>query len=161
MIKQFTQEIDKLLGKDMNDPHLQALLDDLQAIGPLETNPDSGGVYVERPALGFCLLLKDPSRILNPLYSDRQSDGPILTTCFYYSEGHAGYSQFSGELPAGVLFTDGRAEVAAKLGEPSWKREKNGRIVAEKWLTNGRSIHLTYSKNQGILILAFGIPQDF
>jgi len=85
---------------------LDAVLKDIGAPEKLEIDPDDGSAYVSRHKLGFTLLLKDPSRVKNPEYSSLPKDLPILTTCFYYSEGHEGYTQFSGDLPKGLLLTD-------------------------------------------------------
>jgi hypothetical protein len=162
MDENFTREIKKLLGNTVKTPAVNALLKNLGVTENLKINPDSGGVHVEKPELGFSLWLQDPPSILNPAYSSLPKGTPVLADCFFYSEGQDGYKQFAGELPGGILFTDGRPEVVAKLGEPIWKREKNGRLIAEKWVIDGQTIHITYKKDQpGVKVLNLGIVQNF
>jgi hypothetical protein len=162
MIETFTREMKNLLGNTVKAPAIAALLKNLGVTETLKINPDSGGVHVEKQDMGFSLWLQDPPTILNPAYSSLPKGTPVLADCFYYSEGQDGYKQFEGELPGGLSFRDGRAQIIAKLGEPVWKREKDGRLIAEKWVVDGQSIHVTYKKDQpGIKILSFGIVQNF
>lgn len=162
MIENFTQRIKQLLGKSIRTSAAEDLLKDLGVTEVPQINPDSGTAHVERPELGVSLVLVEPPNIMNPVYSKLPKDVPILTTCFYYSQGHDGYTQFPGSLPGGIQFSNTREEIVAKLGEPIWKREKNGRKVAEKWEVEGQSIHVTYKRNQsGILVLSFGIVENF
>jgi hypothetical protein len=42
-----------------------------------------------------------------------------LDTIFLYSEGHEGFKQYKGTIPAGVNFSDNRATANKKLGLPS------------------------------------------
>ena len=155
-------EMKNLLGNTVKAPALAALLENLGVTETPTINPDSGGIHVEKKDLGFSLWLQDPPTILNRAYSSLPKGTPVLADCFYYSEGQDGYKQFAGELPGGLSFSDGHAQIVARLGEPVWKREKNGRPIAAKWNVDGQSIHITYKKDQpGIKTLAFGIVQNF
>ncbi len=162
MIENFAQRIKLLLGESLKSRAVAGLLKELDVTEPPKTNPDTPTAYVSRKNLGFSLLFKEPAKITNPAYSSLPGDVPILTGCFFYSDGHDGYTQFSGSLPGGLQFADTLEQLVGKLGEPLGKREKNCRTVAEKWEIDGRSFHVTYkAKPASILVLSFSIPQNF
>jgi hypothetical protein len=162
MIDNFTETVDKLLGKPVDSPEVKVFLVNLDATENLEIDPDDGTAYISREELGFSLLFKEAGWIKNPSYASLPKNTLVFVSCFYYAEGHEGYRQFSGELPRGLSFSDSRDDVHKKLGPPSWQRERNGRVISEKWVFGDRSLHVTYSRNTGkIAVIVFGIPQEF
>jgi hypothetical protein len=160
MLENLTEVAERLLGKRADTLELKTTLSDLGA-NELQIDPDDGSAYVKCPQYGFSLLFRDPARIKNPVYSSLPRDVPIFMNCFYYSEGHEGYKQFPGPLPRGLAFSDARSAVEQKLGPPSWQRKKEGRIVADRWDSDSRSLHVTYKKTTDtILIISYGLFQN-
>jgi hypothetical protein len=154
----FTETVDSLLAKSVNTTEVKSLLASLGESAPLKINSDVGGAYVSRQQLGVSLFFQDPPRASNPTYHSLPKGILILYYCFFYSEGHEGYKQFTGKLPRGLSFSDSRDQIIQKLGQPNWKREKQGRTISEGWDNDNRSLHVTYFKDRdGIKILGYGV----
>jgi hypothetical protein len=156
MIEAFTDTVDSLMAKSVNTPEIKTFLADLGETKPLTIDPDFGGADVSRPLLGFSLFFRDPARTKSPVCASLPRGILVLAGCFFYSEGHEGYKQFSGKLPRGLSFSDSRDRIIQALGQPNWKREKEGRTISERWDYDKRSLHITYPKDRdGIKIISF------
>jgi len=149
------------IGKVQTDPSLLVWLasESINLREELKLENGEFTAYVERPNAGFCLVFRDEAMFLGK-GSQGIGEGPLyFSGTFFYSEGKDGYSQFEGPLPGAIQFDDTRSSVINKLGPPIWQRERgDGSIAAEKWSINGLSLHVTYRKAGGVVLVSVSRP---
>ena len=85
---------------DQRGPHIQVVA----GAGEPELFRYNGGFYASWKERGVSLMF------------DTRAD--TLHRVFLFPGGRDGYSRYPGELPAGLRFSDSRADVEAKLGPP-------------------------------------------
>jgi len=154
-----------LLGRPVTDGELEEYMSS-QAIdvsNELVLKSGDFNAYIERPKLGFSLIFTDESMFLGK--EDQPiGKGPLFFVgVFFYSEGKDGYSQYSGDLPGDIKFSDHRGDVVAKMGEPSWQRKRraDGSIAADRWDFSDYRVHVTYSKaNYCPTIISMDVPNQ-
>jgi hypothetical protein len=67
-----------------------------------------------------------------------------VANVFLYSEGHDGYRQYAGEMPAKLAFGDTPAEVRKKLGDPEGVVEGEGAVNAH-WQYPSKGLWVNFS----------------
>jgi len=160
----FTQALAPLFGRRIDTSEVNSFLLSIGVNEQIQIASDDDSTYVTRPAQGFSLLFKDPTATKNPTYAKMPTDAPVLTRCFFYSEGHEGYRQFAGELPGHLSFQDTHEKIHEKLGQPLQQRthHKSGRLLSERWEIENLAIFITYAKDRdGMVNLSFGIIEHF
>jgi len=106
-----------VLGKDWGDPLIEALVRSLSCSGTLKHIEQLG--FYECREQGVSLAFKDKI-YLSTGGKKYARDGPVsLIGAHLYSPGYEGYRGFSGILPKGLSFDDGREAVRQKMGAPS------------------------------------------
>lgn len=148
------QETIELFGARLGDEKLEALLQRMGATKRPTLPRGEYNAYLEMREEGLALLFQDEAYregSKKPIGS-----GPlVLAGAFFYAESHEGYRRFEGELPEGLTFSDARAVVHTKLGEPEWQRLKNGVVRRERWIRPEHRILVDYAQNAGSLLLVY------
>jgi hypothetical protein len=150
-----------LLAKPIDLPDVRAAFNDLGIdVSEAVLDDDDFRTYIERKALGVCLIFSDEAMFLAK--GDQAiGTGPLYFSGFFlYSEGKDGYAQFSGPLPYNLKFSDTSTEAKAKLGQPEWNRISSKNFVkAERWdVSIDRQLHLTYNDGGTIELLTYFVP---
>lgn len=117
----------------------------------LALGDDQYRAYIERSSEGFCLVFTDEA-VFQGKGDQAIGVGELFYTwIFFHAEGKDGYSEYKGELPGGISFSDTREDVLKKMGTPSWQRmSKDGqRIITDRWELPNYRLHVTYSKKTG------------
>lgn len=111
------ESLTSALGRDWNDPSVQALVRSLPGSHELERLEQLA--FLECLEKGISLAFKD-ALYLSSGGKEYTKDGPVaLIALHLHSAGYEGYLPFSERLPGGLSFEDGRAEVHEKMGAPS------------------------------------------
>lgn len=101
--------------------------------------------YLELPLLGISMVLPD---------------GETISAVHLHASGHEGYSEFQGELPAGIVFAMSREEARDRLGNPAQCGD-GGRVLLlgprpawDAFIVDGQRLHLEYSEdNQSVRLI--------
>jgi hypothetical protein len=129
-------QIQSLIGKKLRDVRgmdmfRSVVMPDIEKIG------DEG--YLEIPLLGISMVLPD---------------GEITSAVHLHSFGHDGYSEFQGEIPAGIVFAMSRDEVRSRLGNPV-ECGDGGRVLLlgprpawDAYVVDGQRLHLEYAEDK-------------
>lgn len=160
----FAGTLEQLFGKSPDDLEMKRFLLQLGEPQQIQLPLGEDSAYVTRKDLGFSLLFKDRSLVRNDAFAGLSPGVPVLTTCFFYADGHEGYKGFAQGLPRGLSFSLGRAEIHKLLGAPTRQQvgTKSGRVMNERWDWGDRMLHITYAKEQDRMnVVAFGIFQRF
>jgi hypothetical protein len=113
--------------------------------------------YLEFEKKGVALLFQDEAMLKD---EDKPvGTGPLIFAgAFFYSEGHEDYSQYQGELPEGLEFSDSRDTVVEKLGPSDWQDDDDGDIYRERWDRPDYKLLLDYAAGgASILVVYCGI----
>ncbi len=115
--------------------------------------------YTQIQKNGIAFLFEDEAYYKELKYQDI-GDGPLLLTAiFLYGSDDDEYSAFTGGLPKGLFFSDGREEACNKLGQSAdWDED----ILSEYWDIQGFRYFVNYSDDlRSIRNIQIGlIPQD-
>lgn len=128
--------IQSLLGRDLSEISSFPLFQDVE-IPELEMIGDEG--YVEFQSLGFAMVV---------------SEERVISAIHLYSEGHEGYLQFAGTVPAGASFSMSRGEVRSLLGKPVESGDGGAvmlpglRPAWDAFHVDGQRLHFEYSENK-------------
>lgn len=147
-----SRSIISLLGSRSGDPRVEALFEQLEVADRPTLAPGEFDAYVEAMRKGVSLVFEDEAYL-------KDEDTPlgrsplVLVGAFFYSEGHEGFSEFEGDLPGGVTFSDSRDEVLGKLGQPEWKKEKKGVVIRERWPLDEHKLLVEYAPESGSVSL--------
>lgn len=160
-------DVEKLLGyfgHSVNDDKLSRVLLEynIDLIDEFKSATETGRAYLSRQQTGFSLVFTDEALFLNKGEQPFGKGTCYFTGIFLYSEGKDGFSQYCGELPNKLKFSDTRDTFLEKLGSPSWQRKSpkdNTRIVADRWDLPEYRVYVTYYKENNLpQIISFGIP---
>lgn len=147
----------ELLGRNVASPEAKAELARYPALRHEieELGPDEGELTAR-----YLVSEGDGLRI-------KVSEEGEIVTIFLMSEGKEGFSQFSGELPAGLTFASTAADTLKALGAPGHSRPP-GRVgsfehgALLRFDRPGYSVHFLFRKQQGIdlvtAIVASAVP---
>lgn len=116
--------------------------------------------YVERPASGFSFIFTDEAMFLGKADQAIGTGRLFFTGVFLYAEGVDGYSQYSHELPEGLDFSDRPSSLRRRLGEPECSRWIDGAVRADRWLLEGRKLHVSYSDKGQIRVVSYFAPNS-
>jgi hypothetical protein len=124
-----------LFGRTPEDAELAAVLGPLGELPFQGLASDEFSRYVTKKADGFCFLFEDAETVRHPVAQGKARKTPVFTGCFFYPDGVDEYSQFTGSLPEGILWTDTAATLLSKLGTPKNEilNKKTGRVKAHRW----------------------------
>lgn len=108
--------------------------------------------YVELPLIGISMVLPD---------------GETISAVHLHASGHEGYSEFQGELPAGIVFAMSREEARSRLGNPAQCGD-GGRVLLlglrpawDAFIVDGQRLHLEYTEdNQSIRLVTISAVTD-
>jgi hypothetical protein len=90
---------------------------------------------------------------------DPKSSKLGLVSAHFLSDAETGNSNFSGELPRKLSFTDTQAEVHQKLGKPTLSIPP---LRRETWKTNAEALSVKYSKDSGqVTFVSVDAPEYF
>jgi hypothetical protein len=135
-------QIQSLVGQTMNAVRgmgifLNGVIPDAEKIGDES--------YVELPLIGISMVLPD---------------GEMISAVHLHASGHEGYSEFQGELPAGIVFAMSREEARDRFGNPAQCGD-GGRVLLlglrpswDAFIVDGQRLHLEYAEdNQSVRLV--------
>lgn len=101
--------------------------------------------YLQLPLLGISMVLPD---------------GETISAVHLHASGHEGYSEFQGELPAGIVFAMSREEARDRLGNPAQCGDGGPVLLLgprpawDAFIVDGQRLHLEYSEdNQSVRLI--------
>ncbi len=148
----------KLLGVTSENALMQDLLSNMGVYGDVKLDEGDPSKNIDSKENGLGLVLRDKHFFLG--VGDAVIGGDIcLVGFFMYSKRHEGFSEYMGEMPVGLLFSDNEAEVLSKLGQPELTQQfEDGTIRKARWALEGGSVWLFVTfkkKRKGILIVSY------
>lgn len=134
--------IQSLVGQNINDVHDMGIFRNVAMLDVEKIGDES---YLQLPLLGISVVLPDRETI---------------SVVHLHASGHEGYSEFQGELPAGIVFAISREEARARLGNPAQCGD-GGRVPLlgprpawDAYIVDGQRLHLEYAgDNQSIRLV--------
>lgn len=159
------KKIISFLGRDYNDYELVEYLEENNIFLNSELLLIEGtfNSYVERHEDGYCLIFTTEARFLSKEDWYIGRGRMFLIGIFLYSEGRENYSEYKGEIPFGVHFSQERDNILKKMGEPNWQRlsldEKQ--VKADRWHIDFYRMHITYSRETQkpvVISISISIP---
>ena len=107
---------------------------------------DEYSIYVPRKDLGFCLQFQDAEMVKHPSAEGKAPRTPIFTGCFFYPGGIEEYETFTGDLPAGITWTDTSTSLLNKLGAPKNEimNKVKGTLKAHRWVSGALLLTASY-----------------
>jgi hypothetical protein len=135
-------QIKSLLGKKLSDIRGMEIFRNILMPDVEEIGDES---YLELPLLGISMVLPD---------------GETISAVHLHAFGHEGYSEFQGELPAGIVFAMSREAARDRLGNPAQCGD-GGRVLLlgprpawDAFIVDGQRLHLEYSEdNQSVRLI--------
>ncbi|MBK7827164.1 hypothetical protein [Nannocystis sp.] len=130
----------KLLGRRYDAPEVKSLREELMT----ESWPSAIAADTQRIALSAKASGVDLTFL-------RSNDGFLLHQLNFWSSEFSkhGYSQFSGELPKGMMFGQKYEGIVRSLGEPKRSRAVSGTVRGCTWILDGLRILAQYSAADG------------
>lgn len=134
--------VQSLLGKS---PHDVRSMDIFRSVVMPAVEKIGDESYLELPSIGISMVLPD---------------GETISAVHLHASGHEGYSEFQGELPAGIVFAMSREEARDRLGNPAQCGD-GGRVLLlgprpawDAFIVDGQRLHLEYTEdNQSISLV--------
>lgn len=147
-----SRSIISLLGSRAGEPGVEALFRQLGVKERPKLAKGEFDAHVEAMTKGVSLIFEDEAYLKD---EDRPiGQGPlVLVGAFFYSEGHEGFTEFQGELPGNITFSDSGEDVLAKLGEPEWKEESKGMVIREGRPLGEHALVVEYARATGMVSL--------
>ena len=148
------QQLVALFGCPAGDPRLEVVLTRLGVTDTPKLPRGEFTAYLEIQKEGISLVFRDEASLKDedkPL-----GRGPLVFVgVHFYSAGHDGYAEFTGDLPHGLALADSREDLIRKLGESEWKRERDGRVRNERWIFPDYRLAATYSRDGSSLLTVY------
>lgn len=127
------------LGRSTDDKALQALLRELGLMTAPELEDGFG--HAPAKAHGLDLFFKEAHYHAKGLETERLSPGArVFSDVSFSAKG------FLGELPHALKFTESRAEVRKRLGEPNWSSPLG--VPNDRWELDDRYLTLDFSRDE-------------
>lgn len=134
--------IQSLVGQNINDVHGMGIFRNVAMLDVEKIGDES---YLQLPLLGISMVLPD---------------GETISAVHLHASGHEGYSEFQGELPAGIVFAMSREEARARLGNPAQCGDGGPVLLLgprpawDAFIVDGQRLHLEYAEdNQSVRLI--------
>lgn len=132
-----------LLGLPTHAPAVQDVLNQLGVLELPELHDGDAKAYVESHKDGLYVVLTDEA-FFRKTEGASIGSGPLLVTNITaYCRALGEYEPFDGELPFGILASDGPDAVRSKMGEPGLFNE---RAKVERWTRDDIWIFVKYDR---------------
>ena len=143
------------IGKQADTEEVKALLKNCDIEGRVAIKRNETDAYENNDGAGVSLLFESERYISSKHGVELPSDAPVLTAIFLYGPGDDEFSEYKGDLPGGVLFTDSRELVTQKLGvSTKFNPDRN----SEFWdLDSNVRLFVRYAEKKSIERVQFGI----
>jgi len=137
------------LGKTDDTAEIKDLLTRLGVKKHPKVKRGDTDVYVDLPKKGIGLVFELPEDGKSSLLT-------LADVQFYAGLPMQDFSKFEGQLPEGILFSDSRDAVRAKLGPPDTAVEDT---KIDIWERKGHSLVVEYRRDlSGIALLHLSVP---
>lgn len=128
----FSQEVENLIGLEINSKVFQDYLNKLETEPNIYKFPDNFYYIFKSKGIDFSI-----------------NNSDIIIAVFLFSESSDGHRQFQGKIPYNIEFTDNRKMVETKLGPPDVNGGGGVLEYYSIWKNNKIKISVTYkSKDQ-------------
>lgn len=138
-----SNELKTLMGQDHKSPAVRSWLTSADADGPRLKKGDTKA-YVDLPASGMYLVFTDAA-FFNRQRAAVGASPLLLTNVTFASGADPKYTPYSGELPFSLSFTDTRAGVRERLGEPGLV---STRRPLDRWTIDSLWLYVEYAADE-------------
>ncbi|MGV2293323.1 hypothetical protein AAHK20_31765 [Trinickia sp. YCB016] len=111
-----TEDFTNVIGQQADSEAAKSLLLSLGIERRIIIKCDDTDTYMNNEDAGVSLLFESERYVSSKYGVDLPSDAPVLTAIFLYGHGDDQFSEYQGELPGGLRFSDSRDEATQKLG---------------------------------------------
>jgi hypothetical protein len=151
-----TEDFTDAVGKQGDSDAVKNLLDSLGMERRVTIKQGVTDVYLNNMEAGVSLLFESERYLSSEYKVNFPSDAPVLTAIFLYGSSNEEFSEYQGELPMGLMFSDSRDVTVQKLGPSA---EFNPDMNSECWDMPGNiRFFVDYADaGESIEIAQFGI----
>ncbi|WP_114812937.1 hypothetical protein [Paraburkholderia kururiensis] len=111
-----TQDFTDAIGRQADSDAVKNLLHKFGIDRRIVISGSETDTYENVNDAGVSLLFESERYISAKHGVELPSDAPVLTAIFLYGAGDDEFSEYNGDLPGGLLFSDGREAAIKKLG---------------------------------------------
>lgn len=111
-----TQDFTDAIGRQADSDVVKDLLRNLGIDRRVVIKRDETDIYENNTDVGVSLLFESERYVSAKHGVEFPTDAPVLTAIFLYGPGDDEFSEYNGDLPGGLLFSDSREAAIQKLG---------------------------------------------
>lgn len=144
------------LGKQANSSPALDILKTFDLSEKVKIKRGDNDVHLNNYEKGVSILFKSEEYIRAKYELHLPNDAPMLSAIFLYGYGHDEFSEYSGDLPGNLKFSDGQKQAIEKLGRSD---EFDEDFNSEFWtIAPNIRMFVDYSDDKNsIVLIQFGI----